>query len=160
MRLFQWLADLFAGSSDPRRASSDKGVSINPATGLPMTGPGLGGVDVGDVGDQGIEGGAALRGVDRGHGARGRIGLSGGGGGQYSRPRALCRLRLCPGRAAAGLLPPTRWRVRRCADLGQILDVTNLIPIVSQMVSQSAKPGVTSAAHRFLLTLCAAFDLN
>ena len=47
MRLFQWLADLFAGSSDPPRASSDKGVSINPATGLPMTGPGLGGIDVG-----------------------------------------------------------------------------------------------------------------
>ncbi|MBX9643432.1 MAG: hypothetical protein K2W91_04935 [Novosphingobium sp.] len=47
MRLFQWLADLFAGSSDPPRASSDEGVSINPATGLPMTGPGPGGVDVG-----------------------------------------------------------------------------------------------------------------
>lgn len=42
MRLFQWLADLFAGSSDPPRASSDEGVSINPATGLPMTGPGIG----------------------------------------------------------------------------------------------------------------------
>lgn len=47
MRLFQWLTDLFAGSSDPPRASSDEGVSINPATGLPMTWPGLGGVDVG-----------------------------------------------------------------------------------------------------------------
>jgi hypothetical protein len=47
MRLFQWLTDLFAGSSDPPRASSDEGVSINPATGLPMTGLGTGGVDVG-----------------------------------------------------------------------------------------------------------------
>ncbi len=47
MRLFQWLADLFAGSSDPLRASSDEGVSINPATGIPMAGPGIGGVDVG-----------------------------------------------------------------------------------------------------------------
>jgi len=47
MRLFQWMADLFAGSSAPPRASSDEGVSINPATGLPRTGAGLGGIDVG-----------------------------------------------------------------------------------------------------------------
>ena len=47
MRLFQWLTDLFAGSSDPKQSSFDEGVSINPATGLPMTGLGTGGVDVG-----------------------------------------------------------------------------------------------------------------
>lgn len=47
MRLFQWLTDLFAGSSAPPQPSVDEGVSINPATGLPMPGPGLGGVDVG-----------------------------------------------------------------------------------------------------------------
>jgi hypothetical protein len=47
MRLFQWLTDLLAGSSDPPRPYSDEGVSINPATGLPMNGPGLIGVDVG-----------------------------------------------------------------------------------------------------------------
>jgi len=47
MRLFQWLTDLFAGPSDPPQPSVDEGVSMNPATGLPMTGPGIGGVDVG-----------------------------------------------------------------------------------------------------------------
>ncbi len=47
MRLFQWLTDLFTGSSDPPQPSVDEGVSMNPATGLPMTGPGIGGVDVG-----------------------------------------------------------------------------------------------------------------
>jgi hypothetical protein len=47
MRLFQWLTDLFAGSSDPPQPSVNEGVSINPATGLPMTGPGLGGGNVG-----------------------------------------------------------------------------------------------------------------
>lgn len=47
MRLFQWLTDLFAVSSDPQQPSFDEGVFINPATGLPMTGLGTGGVDVG-----------------------------------------------------------------------------------------------------------------
>jgi hypothetical protein len=47
MRLFQWLADLFAGSSDPPRPAPHEDVPINPATGLPMTRPGLGGIDVG-----------------------------------------------------------------------------------------------------------------
>jgi hypothetical protein len=47
MRLFQWLTDLLAGSNDPPRASSEEGVSINPATGLLMTGSGHCGVDVG-----------------------------------------------------------------------------------------------------------------
>ena len=47
MRLFKWLTDFFAGSSNFPRSPLDEGISINPATGLPMNGPGIGGVDAG-----------------------------------------------------------------------------------------------------------------
>lgn len=47
MRLFQWLTGLFTGSSTPPIAPIDEGPRINPATGLPMINPGIGGVDVG-----------------------------------------------------------------------------------------------------------------
>jgi hypothetical protein len=47
MRLFQWLTTLFTGSSAPPSAPIDEGPRINPATGLPMVTPGIGGVDVG-----------------------------------------------------------------------------------------------------------------
>lgn len=47
MRLFQWLTSLFTGSSTPPDAPVDDGPRINPATGLPMITPGIGGVDVG-----------------------------------------------------------------------------------------------------------------
>jgi hypothetical protein len=46
MRLFQWLTTLFTGSSAPPSAPIDEGPRINPATGLPMVTPGVGGVDV------------------------------------------------------------------------------------------------------------------
>ncbi|WP_073977014.1 hypothetical protein [Erythrobacter donghaensis] len=47
MRLFQWLTGLFTSSSTPPSSSTDEGPRINPATGLPMITPGIGGVDVG-----------------------------------------------------------------------------------------------------------------
>ena len=47
MRLFQWLTGLFTSSSTPPSSPSDEGPRINPATGLPMITPGIGGVDVG-----------------------------------------------------------------------------------------------------------------
>jgi len=47
MRLFQWLTDLSTGSSTPPGCPIDEGPRINPATGLPMVTPGIGGVDVG-----------------------------------------------------------------------------------------------------------------
>lgn len=46
MRLFQWLTTLFTGSSAPPSTPTDEGPRINPATGLPMVTPGIGGVDV------------------------------------------------------------------------------------------------------------------
>lgn len=46
MRLFQWLTGLFTGSSTPPSSPIDEGPTINPATGLPMITPGIGGVDV------------------------------------------------------------------------------------------------------------------
>jgi len=46
MRLFQWLTTLFTGSSTPPSAPIDDSPRINPATGLPMVTPGIGGVDV------------------------------------------------------------------------------------------------------------------
>jgi hypothetical protein len=47
MRLFQWLTTLFTGSSTLPSSPIDEGPRINPATGLPMINPGIGGVDVG-----------------------------------------------------------------------------------------------------------------
>jgi hypothetical protein len=47
MRLFQWLTTLFTGSSAQPSTPTDEGPRINPATGLPMVTPGIGGVDVG-----------------------------------------------------------------------------------------------------------------
>lgn len=46
MRLFRWLSDFFAGSSNFPRSPLDEGININPATGLPMINPGMSGVDV------------------------------------------------------------------------------------------------------------------
>lgn len=47
MRFWNWLTDFLLGPIEPMQAPRDEGISINPATGLPMTTPGIGGVDVG-----------------------------------------------------------------------------------------------------------------
>lgn len=47
MRFWNWLTDLLLGPIKPVHTPRDEGISINPATGLPMTTPGVGGVDVG-----------------------------------------------------------------------------------------------------------------
>lgn len=47
MRFWNWLTDFLLGPIEPVQAPRDEGISINPATGLPMTTPGIGGVDVG-----------------------------------------------------------------------------------------------------------------
>ena len=44
MRLFQWLTGLFTSSSTPPSSPTEEGPRINPATGLPMITPGIGGV--------------------------------------------------------------------------------------------------------------------
>jgi hypothetical protein len=47
MRFWNWLTDFLLGPIEPVHPPRDEGISINPATGLPMTTPGIGGVDVG-----------------------------------------------------------------------------------------------------------------
>jgi hypothetical protein len=47
MRFWNWLTDFLLGPIEPVHTPRDEGISINPATGLPMTTPGIGGVDVG-----------------------------------------------------------------------------------------------------------------
>ena len=47
MRFWNWLTDFLLGPIEPAEPHRDEGISINPATGLPMTTPGIGGVDVG-----------------------------------------------------------------------------------------------------------------
>ena len=47
MRFWNWLIDFLLGPIEPVQPLRDEGISINPATGLPMTTPGISGVDVG-----------------------------------------------------------------------------------------------------------------
>jgi hypothetical protein len=47
MRFWNWLTDFVLGPIEPVQPPRDEDISINPATGLPMTTPGIRGVDIG-----------------------------------------------------------------------------------------------------------------
>ena len=47
MKFWNWLTDFLLGPIEHAQPYRDGGISINPATGLLMTTPGIGGVDVG-----------------------------------------------------------------------------------------------------------------